>query len=306
MVHSNSEYILIDSGHGKKLEQFGPFILERPASQAVWEPLMPYSEWQKLMHGSFSREEKEKWRFFTPELHQNSSWTIDLGVHKMMLQPTDFGHLGIFPEQLAHWKAIHELITSNNKKSEKGPNSKIKVLNLFAYSGGSTLAAATAGAQVCHLDASKGMVDWARKNSILNQLDTQSVRWIVEDVMKFLRREEKRQSYYDAIILDPPSFGRGSKGEVFKIEDEIYSLMQQVFRILTPNPLFVLFSCHTPGFTPTTMRYIMEDALLFRPDLKEKAQLLEHGEMFLQSESKYDIAARPVPSGTYAFWKNIS
>ncbi len=295
-------YKLLDSGNGRKLEQFGPYIIERPASQAVWNPLLSQLEWKSRMHASFSREGKSGWNYTQGTLPEN--WEIDLGVHKMLIQPTDFGHLGIFPEQLRQWKMIRSTIESATKRSP----SPVKVLNLFAYSGGSTLASALGGAHVCHLDASKGMVDWARKNSELNGLQKHPIRWIVEDVLKFCSREEKRGSLYDAIILDPPSFGRGSKGEVFKIEDEIHGLLTQVVRILKPDPLFVLFSCHTPGFTPTTMSYLMEDALKSRPEIQQKTGVLEKGEMLLENILPYDSeitqdSIRAVPSGTYALWK---
>ncbi len=291
-------YELIDSGNGKKLERFGSYIIERPCSQAVWKPSLPPEEWRQRAHASFSREAKSGWKFLKKPLPEE--WHIDLGIHKMALQTTDFGHLGIFPEQIKQWRNIHSILQEAGKK--RTLENPIRVLNLFAYSGGSTLAAATAGASVCHLDASKGMVDWARKNSSLNQLEKNPIRWIVEDVMRFCAREEKRGSLYDAIILDPPSFGRGSNGEVFKIEDEVHVLLKQVVRLLTPKPLFILFSCHTPGFTPTTMGYLLEDVLI------HNKQSIERGEMLLETalDSENRKHSRPIPSGTYALWTNFS
>lgn len=202
------------------------------------------------------------------------------------IHPTDFGHLGVFPEQKPFWEAI---------RSSCAKRKGCSVLNLFAYSGGSTLAAAQGGAHVCHLDASKGMVQQARENAAINNLQNAPIRWITEDVMKFLQREIRRGSHYDAIILDPPSFGRGSKGEVFKIEEDILPLLKACRTCLSENPLFLLFSCHTPGFSPLTMRYLLEDALSPLPGS------IEEGEMTL---SNTQTTHRPVPNGIYAFWRS--
>ena len=196
---------------------------------------------------------------------------------KMRVQPTEFGHVGIFPEQRPLWKKIQDL------------SEKARVLNLFAYSGGSSVAAALGGGSVCHLDASKGMVDWARENAALNGLS--SIRWIVDDVTKFLGREDRRGSRYDGIILDPPSFGRGSKGEVFKIEEDIIHLLSLCRTCLSEAPRFVLLSCHTPGFTPTTLHHLLEDTIGAKGTF-------DSGEMALLGPR-----ARPVPSGIYALWR---
>jgi 23S rRNA (cytosine1962-C5)-methyltransferase len=196
---------------------------------------------------------------------------------KMRIQPTDFGHIGIFPEQRPLWKKIREL------------SSNARVLNLFAYSGGSSIAAAQGGASVCHLDASKGMVDWAHGNASLNGLS--SIRWIIDDVSKFLKREERRGSQYDGIILDPPSFGRGTKGEVFKIEEDIIPLLSLCRACLSATPRFVLLSCHTPGFTPTTLHHLLEDVL-------GNKGTIDSGEMVLSGTN-----VRSVPSGIYALWR---
>ena len=166
------------------------------------------------------------------------------------------------------------------------------MLNLFAYSGGVTLAAAKAGATTCHLDASKGMVAWARENAALNQLTEAPIRWIVDDVNKFLARELRRESRYDAIILDPPSFGRGSQGEVFKIEEDLPKLLYACRQLLTPNPLFVLFSCHTPGFTPITMGHLLSQMMTGLPGQ------IDTGEMTLKGAN----GVFPLPSGTFGRW----
>ena len=166
------------------------------------------------------------------------------------------------------------------------------ILNLFAYSGGATLAAAKAGAQVCHLDASKGMVAWARENALLNGLEGASIRWMIDDVSKFLMREIRRGNRYDGIILDPPSFGRGSKGELFKIEEDILNLLSQCRRLLSDTPLFVLFSCHTPGFTPIAMQHLLCQMTHGLPGK------VTEGEMLLTGSEK----TLSVPSGTFARW----
>ncbi len=279
MTNSKS-YALIDSGDGRKLERFGPYVLSRPCSQAVWRPQLPAAKWNQA-DASFSREQENNWANLQslPEI-----WQIEVANLIFKISPTDFGHLGIFPEQKTFWEWIQAIIKPHAK-------SKPRVLNLFAYSGGSTLAAAKAGAAVCHLDASKGMVAWARDNAALNGLEEAPVRWIVEDVKKFLARERKRGSRYEGIILDPPSFGRGSKGELFKIEDEIVNLLQDCRDLLSDNPLFVLFSCHTPGFSPLVMQHLLSQAM------QGIEGTIDVGEMVLAGQG-----ALEVPSGTYARW----
>lgn len=270
----NDDYELIDSGLCQKLERFGPYTLVRPSPQAVWKPSCP-ELWEKA-DAFFARVEGERWRFQTdvPE-----EWTIDIDGIRFLIHPTEFGHLGIFPEQRPLWKKIGNALQGQTKP---------RVLNLFAYSGGSTLAAALAGAEVCHLDAMKGMVDWARKNAHLNGLSKAPIRWIVDDATKFLKREIRRESLYDAIILDPPSFGRGTGGEVFKIEEHIGEMLSLCRSLLKPNPLFLLFSCHTAGFTENTLRYLVEDAF------SSARHEIETGELILPSNH------RSIPNGVWA------
>lgn len=279
-----SDYALLDSGRQRKLERFGSFTLQRPCSQAVWEPLLSDSNWEKA-HAHFCRDGGNKWegRRRLPE-----QWSIEVEGIRFQLSATDFGHLGIFPEQRQQWKWMRSLIQKEIKQRKK----PLSVLNLFAYSGGSTLACAQAGAQLCHVDASKGMVAWARENAELNGLVKAPIRWIVDDVNKFLEREKRRQRTYDAIILDPPTFGRGAKGETFKIEEEIMSLLQSCKDLLSSSPLFFLYSCHTPGFTPI----VMENQLHYT--FRGKKGCVEKGEMLLEGEKdRFSI-----PSGAYARW----
>ena len=279
-------YSLIDSGNGQKLERFGPYVIARPAAQAVWRPTLTENEWQKA-DVIFTRENENRWLEKKP---LPESWKIDVAGITFKLASTDFGHLGIFPEQRPFWEWIQKTIqTAKSKRKEP-----VKVLNLFAYSGGSTLAAAKVGAEVCHLDASKGMVAWARENAVLNKLEEAPIRWIVDDVNKFLAREIRRESRYDAIILDPPSFGRGARGEVFKIEGDIQQILSNCRALLTPNPLFIIFSCHTPGFTPLALRHLLSQTM------QGLGGTLDEGEMTLTGENE----PLPLPSGAYARWHN--
>lgn len=278
-------YTLLDSGDGRKLERFGRFTISRPCSQAVWDPCLDKSHWDKA-DAIFLREGDTKWIFNNSKA--NSQWQTEAAGINFNISPTDFGHLGLFPEQRDFWQWIIETIT----KSSERRNQPIQVLNLFAYSGGATLAAAKAGAHVCHLDASKGMVEWARENASLNNLEKAPIRWIVDDVRKFLARELRREKHYDAIILDPPSFGRGSKGEIFKIEEHIREILSQCRQLLTKQPLFLLFSCHTSGFTPIAMHHLLSQTMKGLPGN------IDQGEMVLTGSSK----VLPVPSGTFARW----
>lgn len=278
------DYLLIDSGRGRKLERFGSYLIARPCSQAVWQPRLSQGEWDKA-DADFTREGENKWSEKKP---LPGSWNITVSGITFKLSPTDFGHLGIFPEQSDFWVWIQQVI----KKAKDGGRGTLNVLNLFAYSGGSTLAAAKAGANVCHLDASKGMVTWARENAVLSGLEQAPVRWIVDDVSKFLKREIRRGNRYDAIILDPPSFGRGSQGEIFKIEDDLPEILRDCRTLLSDNPLFILFSCHTPGFTPIAMRHLLTQMM------QGCEGKIDEGEMVLRGEGE----TLPLPSGSYSRW----
>lgn len=283
-MSTSSDYQLLDSGGFQKLERFGSVVLSRPCAQAVWQPTLPKAEWQKAT-ATFFRDGGNQWRGRDrlPE-----SWSIDVDGTRFQLSSTDFGHLGIFPEQRDQWRRIREVCTAYAQKHQRAP----RVLNLFAYSGGSTLAAAHAGAEVCHVDASKGMVDWARQNAALNQLQDRPIRWIVDDVSKFLEREHRRERRYDLVILDPPSYGRGAKGEVFKIENDLPPLLAVIGRLMSDQPLGILLSCHTPELTPISLHHL----LLQR--FGQQSGSLEHGEMLLRGAP--DVLT--VPSGSYCWW----
>ena len=211
------EYALVDSGNGRKLERFGDYLLERPSAQAVWKPQLSQKIWASA-DAYFKRvTDKEGTWVFRSSLP--SSWVINVGGIRMKMSPTPFGHLGIFPEQVYFWKWLNGAVKNT-------PQPEPKVLNLFAYSGGSTLACAAAGARVCHLDASRPIVGWARENAALSEIPEGKIQWVLDDVMKFVQREVRRGRRYDGIILDPPSFGRGPKKEIFKIEHELGTLLQ--------------------------------------------------------------------------------
>ena len=272
------DYELLDSGDGRKLERFGRYILARPCSQALWRTSLRESEWARA-DAAFDREDGNRWH---GRANLPKEWTVETAGVRFRLGGTDFGHLGIFPEQRAQWKWIREKVRVSGGGA--------KVLNLFAYSGGSTMAAALGGAEVCHLDASKGMVDWARANAALNGLSDKPIRWIVDDAHKFMKREIRRGRRYDAVILDPPTFGRGAGGEMYKIERDLKETLSLVKELLSDTPLFVLFSSHTPGLSPIVARNILSQ-------LFPKAGV-ESGEMLLEGPRL------PCPSGIFcrAVW----
>jgi 23S rRNA (cytosine1962-C5)-methyltransferase len=273
---------LLDSGGFQKLERFGRIVLVRPCAQAVWQPSRP-AEWHAAT-AMFSREGGNRWQ---GREKLPVTWVIEVDGIKFQLSSTDFGHLGIFPEQRDQWQRIAQDCVAFRTRHGRAA----RVLNLFAYSGGSTLAAARAGAEVCHVDASKGMVEWARKNAALNALQDNPVRWIVDDVTKFLEREQRRGQRYDLLILDPPSYGRGAKGEIFKIENDLPNLLALLARLLTDMPIGVLISCHTPELTPIALHHLLLQAF-------GGNGTLHHGEMLLHG----DADTLPVPSGSFCRW----
>lgn len=274
------KYSLVDSGDQQKLERFGDVLIARPCSQALWRPSLSKGEWDAA-DAHFSRDGGNSWTF---KRKLPDSWTSEVEGVRFKISPTDFGHLGVFPEHSTLWKPMKELIGTCSEPPH--------ILNLFAYSGGATLAAAQAGAKVCHLDASKGMVAWARENAALNNLSQAPIRWIVDDAAKFLHREIKRGVRYEGIILDPPSFGRGSKGEVFKIERDVHELLSLCRQLLSAKPLFLIFTTHTPGMTPIVMGHLMAQQTR---GLQGK---IETGEMLLPSATGVDI-----PCGSFARWE---
>lgn len=241
-----NDYEVIDCSQGEKLERWGDYLLVRPDPQVIWDTPKKHRGWKK-MNGHYHRSSKGggEWEFFDlPE-----QWTIDYKGLTFNLKPFSFKHTGLFPEQAANWDWF------GNKIRKAGR--PVKVLNLFAYTGGATLAAAKAGAAVTHVDASKGMVNWAKENAQASGLSDKPIRWLVDDCVKFVEREIRRGNQYDGIIMDPPSYGRGPKGEIWKIEEKIFPLVQLCTKILSKNPLFFLINSYTTGLQPAVLAYML-------------------------------------------------
>lgn len=245
------DYEVIDTSNGEKLERWGKYILLRPDPQVLWDTPKKNPNWKHLnAHYHRSKKGGGEWEFFDlPE-----QWSIhykDLTFH---LKPFSFKHTGLFPEQAANWDWFSDRI--------KKANRPIKVLNLFAYTGGATCAAAKAGASVTHVDASKGMVTWAKENAQASGLADAPIRWIVDDCVKFVEREIRRGNHYDAIIMDPPSYGRGPKGEIWKIEEKIHPFIALCEKLLSDDPLFFLVNSYTTGLAPAVLTYLISTEIV--------------------------------------------
>lgn len=247
MAENWKDYKLIDASDGERLERWGDKLLIRPDPQVIWKTPRRCPEWKRAdaryvrsSSGGGAWDVKSK----LPD-----SWTISYNNLKFGIKPMGFKHTGLFPEQAVNWDWMINKI--------KAANRPIRVLNLFAYTGGATLACLSAGAYVCHVDASKGMTAWAKENAAMSGLADIPQRWIVDDCAKFVAREIRRESYYDAIIMDPPSYGRGPSGEVWRLEDQIYDLVGLCRGVLTKDPLFFLLNSYTTGLSPSVMKYIL-------------------------------------------------
>lgn len=247
------DYEVLDCSNGEKLERWGDYILVRPDPQVIWDTPKTLKGWKK-MNGHYHRSSRGggEWEFFNlPE-----QWTINYKSLTFNLKPFSFKHTGLFPEQATNWDWFSDLISK--EKTKRDNDNPVKVLNLFAYTGGATLAAAAAGANVTHVDASKGMVNWAKENAVSSGLKDAPIRWLVDDCIKFVEREIRRGNKYDAIIMDPPSYGRGPKGEIWKIEDSIHSFVKLCTQILSDKPLFFLINSYTTGLAPSVLTYMIE------------------------------------------------
>lgn len=287
------DYSVIDTGDGDKLESWGGYILRRPDPQVIWDRKKS-SGWKRL-NGHYHRSSRGggEWEFFDLPKEWSISyvlggsgepkgcelWERDYGYTRpefkalralpeelrrlsFRLKPFAFKHTGLFPEQAANWDWFSELIVRERDRRRKcGENEPVRVLNLFAYTGGATLASARAGASVTHVDASKGMVQWAKENAELSGLKDAPIRWLVDDCVKLVEREIRRGNHYDAIIMDPPSYGRGPKGEIWKLEDSIYGLLKLTARLLSENPLFFLLNSYTTGLQPAVMSYMLHSTI---------------------------------------------
>ena len=277
-----NDYEVIDCSGGEKLERWGSYILVRPDPQVIWDTPRTEPGW-KNRNGHYHRSKKGggEWEFF--DLPQQ--WQIHYNTLTFNLKPFSFKHTGLFPEQAVNWDWFSGKI--------KQAGRPVKVLNLFAYTGGATLAAARAGASVCHVDASKGMVHMARANAALSGLGDAPIRYIVDDCTKFVRRELRRENRYDAIILDPPSYGRGPTGEIWKLEENIFEFLSLLPGLLSEKPLFVLLNSYTTGLSASTMGYLLSTVM--KPHFQG---LVEADEIGLAVKQSGEV----LPCGAAARW----
>jgi len=281
-TEKQKEYELLDSGNGEKLERYGSYILRRPDPEALWQKSKDFIFWDKAELQFVRNGTKTKWiaKSGTP-----NNWEISYGDLNFSIRPTSFKHTGLFPEQLPNWKWMEELIKNTSPK-------KVSVLNLFAYTGGATLACAKAGSDVCHVDGSKTAVEWARVNAELSGLKDAPIRWIVDDVLVFLKREIKRGRKYDAIIMDPPSFGHGPKDELWKIEEHFLELMKSCKEVLSDDPLFILINGYTAGYSSVVYENNLKDMM------KNYKGEIEKGELVIEETG----SDRLLPCGIFARW----
>lgn len=279
------DYKILDAGNKEKLESWNNIILRRPDPQGLW-PISYSKKWNDV-DGFYHRSNKGggSWEF---KKQLPEYWTINYKDLTFKVSPTNFKHTGLFPEQAANWDYMIDKIKKENRK--------IKVLNLFAYTGAATMACSYAGADVVHVDAAKGMVDWAKENMKLSHLENNYIRFIVDDCLKFVLREQRRGNKYDAIIMDPPSFGRGPSGEVWKFEDKIVELIEACLQILSDNPLFFQVNSYTTGFSKTVLENVLKTTVLKKyPNGK-----IECDEIGLSIESS-DLV---LPCGIYGRWES--
>lgn len=273
-------YELLDSGNEEKLERYGDVVLARPDPQALWEKSLPEAQWRKA-DGWYERTGKEgKWHTREGFLKE---WQIPFGGLSFIIRPTSFKHTGLFPEQQPNWQWIEKVLA---KRGE------VKVLNLFGYTGAASLAAAKAGAEVTHVDASKTAVAWARENAEASGLAEKPIHWVVEDAMKFVSREVKRGNRYDGIIMDPPAFGHGPKDELWKIEEDFVRFVQSCRELLSDKPLFFLINGYASGYSPLAFVHNLS------PLVSQFGGDIEAGELTIR-ESK---SGRLLPAGIFARW----
>lgn len=279
------DYKILDTSDGDKLESWGGRVLVRPDPQIIWKTSREPELWGRadaVYHRSSKGGGEWEYKNKLPE-----SWTISYGQLKFIIRPTGFKHTGLFPEQAVNWDMLGDTI--------KNAGRPIKALNLFAYTGGATLACAAAGASVTHVDASKGMVQWARDNAAASKLSDRPIRWIVDDCEKFVAREIRRQNFYDVVIMDPPSYGRGPNGEVWKLEDCIYDLVELCAGVLSEKPLMFLLNSYTTGLSPSVMAYILSQTLQ-----KRFGGSVSADEIGIMVES----SGQALPCGSTAIWKS--
>lgn len=280
-----NDYKILDMANGQKLERWGNVILSRPDPQIIWKDKSFPDKW-KLVNATYNRSKSGggSWEY-NKQIPKN--WQIKYKNLTFNIKPMGFKHTGIFPEQAVNWDWMMEKIAKSKRE--------IKVLNLFAYTGGATVACLSMGASVCHVDSSKGMVSWAKENVASSGLEDKKIRYIVDDVNKFVSREIRRNNKYDAIIMDPPSYGRGANGEVWQFENNIYDLVQLCTKVLSDNPLFFLINSYTTGISSTVLENILNLTVA-----KNHIGKITSGEIGLPMENSKLI----LPCGIYARWEN--
>ena len=278
------DYELLDTSDGERLERWGDIFLIRPDPQVIWKTPKKHPKW-KDAHARYQRSSSGGGAWDTYKKIP-ASWNIGFNDLTFAVKPMGFKHTGLFPEQAVNWEFFAELI-----KKEKR---EIKVLNLFAYTGGATIACLRAGAHVTHVDASKGMTEWAKENAVLSGLRELPQRWIVDDCLKFIAREQRRGNKYDAVIMDPPSYGRGPNGEVWKLEEQVYSLVEECAKLLSDDPLFFAINSYTTGLSPSVMSYLL--GTLVQP---------AHGGEITSDEIGLPVSSTGLvlPCGATAIWK---
>ena len=282
----SKDYELLDSGNGLKLERYGKIVFSRPDPEALWNYKLPTQTWDHADAIFVRRGTKSEWNLKSTVPKQ---WDIEFGGYKFIIKPTSFKHTGLFPEQLANWDWMKNVI----EKNKKNYNEPVQVLNLFGYTGGATLACADAGAEVTHVDGSKTAVAWARENAELSNLADKPIRWIIDDCIMYLRREVKRGRKYDAILMDPPAFGHGPKDELWKIEENFLELIDLCKQVLSDKPLFVLINGYTAGYSPIAYENVLKDMM------NDSKGSIEIGELTI-AESNSD---RLLPCGIFARWE---
>ena len=281
------DYELIDASCGERLERWGEVILARPDPQILWDTPREHPLWGQV-HARYFRSQTGggKWQIYRefPPV-----WKIGYRDLTFRLQCMGFKHTGVFPEQAVNWDFAMEKIGAAVRQGRE-----VRILNLFGYTGAATLACARAGAKVCHVDASKGMVAWAKENAAVSGLSDRPVRWLVDDCMKFVQREQRRGNTYDGIIMDPPSYGRGPDGEVWKLEEQLYSLVDLCLPILSEAPLFFLLNSYTTGLSPSVMAYLL--GVLLRPRFGGQVSADEIG-------LPVTVSGQALPCGSTAIWQ---
>jgi 23S rRNA (cytosine1962-C5)-methyltransferase len=294
ITRSGNDYELLDSGEGEKLERFGDVVMSRPDPQALWPKRLEKAKWDKAQARFEQKGEKASWKI---DSEVPERWQISLGGLKLVMRPSSFKHIGVFPEQEQNWLWLREKIKKENEaRATTGNSEKVSVLNLFGYTGGATLAAATEGAKVTHVDASKASIVWAKENAEASGLSDAPIRWMLDDCKKFIQKELRRGSRYDIIILDPPSFGHGPKGELWKIEDELVNFLGLCFELFSMQPVALLLNGYSAGYSAIAYK----NNIL--PLVEKCGGIVEEGELAIQESGSQ---GRLLPAGIFARWSRL-